>query len=902
MTVLLGAAVLVWLAGAVLTGLADTTTDPAGSPAVVPVASVDGSPDDQSAGGAPKSPGASQPRAGGDSGGSAEAGHPASSASKPDSGSHPEPQSAPADKATAPRPEAKPASDTPGTDSPGTDTAPPAHPAAEKTPGDPGTDGAVARTAPAHTKPDPSTPEAAPPRAPGAPPRSDSTSANQGAPGPRPPGEHQPAPGSTCEQGGDCAPTPAPPPPGAPPPSGPSNAGSGGGAGGPGGPHHQPGTDDGSWFSSFQANQRPTTPPQPGATGSDSYDPNAGRGPPHGAPQPMMIPHVEPSSPLITLPRAPGAAPQDDTSRGGSPTPARATPTPAAAELPGPLGADAHPRDPRQAGQEFYQGVLASQGKAADRLRGLSPEQVDELATQGPPRTAEDVLNLATGTHPAAPGTLDELHRQQAIQAWFADSRDHPADFDRFAAALPYTERVKLEQAFEANKPGDISKPGGLSYWGRQAGNAVTAFNGWAAQHVDPRYEPGSWPDRWQNSFRNIINNAPANLATTADHFLTEDEARSGNPNFQPLPGETPEQADQRLHPLTQDFQDMARGYGDELGPIVTHGDAGKLGSDFYNDPAGTLLRYAPAGKPLTAAGRRLVRTAPAEAARDAVRPRTAPQTRAEPTPPSPGPRVLPRSGAARPTPHTLDGPAGPKPTGPIGKRATGQAGKAPTGVAGTAPRGRPTARATGRTDDTPNAMAGARPHREPLTSSANSNRRGPGTNNTPTPTTGGGRHPQPRDTAGGTPPPKTPKKAAAGGAEDAGTAANAGKGGRGPRPEQRSPEGSQLLKSGTINPASVRFTQDDIGGNFRDGRTVKDLVEGLRNGSVDPAKIPMIRLVEKDGKLYSLDNRRLAAFKEAGVDVRYRMAKPREIASEWERKFTTDNDGTSIIIRGGRW
>lgn len=46
------------------------------------------------------------------------------------------------------------------------------------------------------------------------------------------------------------------------------------------------------------------------------------------------------------------------------------------------------------------------------------------------------------------------------------------------------------------------------------------------------------------------------------------------------------------------------------------------------------------------------------------------------------------------------------------------------------------------------------------------------------------------------------------------------------------------------------------------------------------------------------MDNRRLAAFQEAGVDIPYRMATPQEIAKGW--KFTTQNDGTSILIRGG--
>jgi hypothetical protein len=47
------------------------------------------------------------------------------------------------------------------------------------------------------------------------------------------------------------------------------------------------------------------------------------------------------------------------------------------------------------------------------------------------------------------------------------------------------------------------------------------------------------------------------------------------------------------------------------------------------------------------------------------------------------------------------------------------------------------------------------------------------------------------------------------------------------------------------------------------------------------------------------LDNRRLAAFQQAGVKVPYRLATPEEATNE-EWKFTTKNDGISIVIRGG--
>lgn len=103
----------------------------------------------------------------------------------------------------------------------------------------------------------------------------------------------------------------------------------------------------------------------------------------------------------------------------------------------------------------------------------------------------------------------------------------------------------------------------------------------------------------------------------------------------------------------------------------------------------------------------------------------------------------------------------------------------------------------------------------------------------------------------------------------------------------------------GSINPAFVRFTQNTISSSFPSGGNVEELAEALQSGTVSPDDIPPIRLVEREGKLYSLDNRRLEAFRRAQVDIRYRMATDEEIRTEWRRKFTTTNDGESVVIRG---
>ena len=52
------------------------------------------------------------------------------------------------------------------------------------------------------------------------------------------------------------------------------------------------------------------------------------------------------------------------------------------------------------------------------------------------------------------------------------------------------------------------------------------------------------------------------------------------------------------------------------------------------------------------------------------------------------------------------------------------------------------------------------------------------------------------------------------------------------------------------------------------------------------------------DHLLFTLDNRRLEAFRRAGIKIPFRMATPKEISAEgW--KFTSSNVGSNIRIRG---
>lgn len=101
------------------------------------------------------------------------------------------------------------------------------------------------------------------------------------------------------------------------------------------------------------------------------------------------------------------------------------------------------------------------------------------------------------------------------------------------------------------------------------------------------------------------------------------------------------------------------------------------------------------------------------------------------------------------------------------------------------------------------------------------------------------------------------------------------------------------------IDPHLVRFSQRSAKFIFSDGvNTIASLATALREGRIDLERFPPIRLVEKDGRLFTLDHRRLEAFRRANVTIPYRMATPKEAAKEsW--KFTTRNDGLSVTGKG---
>jgi hypothetical protein len=121
--------------------------------------------------------------------------------------------------------------------------------------------------------------------------------------------------------------------------------------------------------------------------------------------------------------------------------------------------------------------------------------------------------------------------------------------------------------------------------------------------------------------------------------------------------------------------------------------------------------------------------------------------------------------------------------------------------------------------------------------------------------------------------------------------------------PGPASPYREALEDGVTTMPArDIRWTQDTATWSTGNGVPLDTLADDmLENGwKGDP-----LRLIEYEGKLYSYDNRRLAAAKLADIDVPVTILDPWD---GWMRHFSTNNFGESVevvtkrIARGGEY
>jgi filamentous hemagglutinin len=115
----------------------------------------------------------------------------------------------------------------------------------------------------------------------------------------------------------------------------------------------------------------------------------------------------------------------------------------------------------------------------------------------------------------------------------------------------------------------------------------------------------------------------------------------------------------------------------------------------------------------------------------------------------------------------------------------------------------------------------------------------------------------------------------------------------------QKMPSGLPDNLTGYANPKDIRFTQDSVKNSFSDGKVLQTTIDDLKSGKISSADLPAVRVFEKDGLVYSLDNRRVLAASAAGVPIKIVPATEAEIAKEIGRKMTTPNNGSIICVRG---
>jgi len=109
----------------------------------------------------------------------------------------------------------------------------------------------------------------------------------------------------------------------------------------------------------------------------------------------------------------------------------------------------------------------------------------------------------------------------------------------------------------------------------------------------------------------------------------------------------------------------------------------------------------------------------------------------------------------------------------------------------------------------------------------------------------------------------------------------------------------------------NLRYTQATCRDTFQDGRKIEAMVGGLRSGQISIFEVDPLRVVEVNSRpggllCFSMDNRRLHAFKSAAESVGWvpALVKPEHALTDVERaefiwKSDTKTEGKSIVVRG---
>ncbi len=108
------------------------------------------------------------------------------------------------------------------------------------------------------------------------------------------------------------------------------------------------------------------------------------------------------------------------------------------------------------------------------------------------------------------------------------------------------------------------------------------------------------------------------------------------------------------------------------------------------------------------------------------------------------------------------------------------------------------------------------------------------------------------------------------------------------------------LPEKGMIDPTLLRFSQETHSKYFKDKSLVSDLVKKLKKNPKHAKTVEPITIVQnpKDGLIYSVDNRRLRAGQEAGVELQYKKVEWDDLTPNQIEHFDTPNKGEVILER----
>ncbi|KAK3610017.1 hypothetical protein CHS0354_032363 [Potamilus streckersoni] len=101
------------------------------------------------------------------------------------------------------------------------------------------------------------------------------------------------------------------------------------------------------------------------------------------------------------------------------------------------------------------------------------------------------------------------------------------------------------------------------------------------------------------------------------------------------------------------------------------------------------------------------------------------------------------------------------------------------------------------------------------------------------------------------------------------------------------------------LKPSEIYFSQDTIKNCFDHYGTIGSVLDKIYEGTMSIQLIPKISVCQKDGKWFTVDNRRLWIFQQleklgkcSEIDVQVTYSIP-------DNKFTTENGGASVTVRG---